>query len=104
MTSGARYSAVPQNVVVVSLEPAAQRSLAPSPFIHGGVAGAPGVVGELDASRKSPPPPPLPREPDGVGGAVMAAVRRGNSLESPKSVRTMWPSPPMRMFSGLRSR
>ena len=94
MTSGARYSAVPQNVLVVSFEPAAQRSLDASPFIQCGEAGLPGAA----FSRNSP------RDPDGVGGAVIGEVRRGNSFESPKSVRTMCPSAPMRMFSGLRSR
>ena len=93
MTSGARYSAVPQNVLVVSFEPAVHLSLLASPFIQCGDAGEAG-----GPSRNSP------RDPDGVGGAVMAAVRRGNSFESPKSVSTMWPSAPMRMFSGLRSR
>ena len=41
---------------------------------------------------------------EGVAGAVIEEVLRGNSLDSPKSVRTMWPSAPMRMFSGFRSR
>ena len=92
MTSGARYSAVPQNVVVVSFWPIDHVAFS-SPFIQCGDAGEAG-----GPSRNSP------RDPDGVGGAVMAAVRRGNSFERPKSVSTMWPSAPMRMFSGFRSR
>ena len=51
--------------------------------------------------------------PAGVAGELPAKLpavatggvcRCGNSFESPKSVRAMCPSPPMRMFSGLRSR
>ena len=86
---------MPQNVLVVSFEPAAHRSLAASPLSQCGLAGLPGGAAP---SRNSP------RDPEGVGGAVIAAVRRGNSFESPKSVSTMWPSAPMRMFSGFRSR
>lgn len=92
MTSGARYSAVPQNVDVVSSCAGGAQSLPASLFIQWGVAavGVPAV--------KSP------RKLDGVGGAVRGAFLRGNSFERPKSVRTMCPSAAMRMFSGLRSR
>lgn len=116
MTSGARYSAVPQNVLVESVaragHPARSCGLSlPTPLpplppllplaIQYGVPG--GVANPFAA----PFPFPLALlRPPGVDGAASASApaRRGNSFESPKSVSTMCPSAAMRMFSGLRSR
>lgn len=59
-----------------------------------------GLPEEDELKYESPPAPP----PAGVAGAVMADARTGNSFESPKSVKTICPSAPIRMFSGFKSR
>ena len=76
MTSGARYSAVPQNVLVWSVWRAP--SAAPSSVIQYGTGGA-----------------PLPFAAPGR--------ERGNSLLRPKSVNLRWPRESISKLSGLRS-